>query len=49
MNQLIAIANRPIGTDSIPTVNARDLHAFLAVGKDFSTWIKDRIDQFEKS
>ena len=27
------------------TVNARDLHAFLGVGKDFSTWIKDRIHQ----
>jgi len=29
--------------DEIETVNARDLHAFLEVGKDFSTWIKDRI------
>jgi phage anti-repressor protein len=27
--------------------NARDLHAFLEVGKDFSTWIKDRIEQYE--
>lgn len=26
--------------------NARDLHAFLRVGRDFSTWIKDRIDQY---
>ena len=25
--------------------NARDLHAFLEVGKDFSTWIKVRIQQ----
>ena len=25
--------------------NARDLHTFLEVGKDFSTWIKDRIQQ----
>ena len=29
-----------------PSVNARDLYAFLEVGKDFSTWIKDRIEQF---
>lgn len=29
-----------------PSVNARDLHAFLEVGKDFSTWIKDRIETF---
>ena len=26
--------------------NARDLHAFLEVGRDFSTWIKDRIEQY---
>lgn len=28
-------------------VNARDLHEFLEVGKDFSTWIKDRISKYE--
>lgn len=28
-----------------PTVNARDLHGLLEVGRDFSTWIKDRIRQ----
>lgn len=28
------------------TVDARDLHSFLQSGKDFSTWIKDRIEQF---
>lgn len=27
--------------------NARDLHAFLEVGRDFSNWIKDRIEQYE--
>lgn len=27
--------------------NARDLHAFLEVGRDFSNWIKDRIERFE--
>jgi len=26
--------------------NARDLHEFLEVGRDFSTWIKDRIEQY---
>jgi|694.fasta_scaffold117753_8 anti-repressor protein len=29
-----------------PSVNARDLHTFLEVGKDFSTWISDRIESF---
>ncbi len=27
--------------------NARDLHKFLEVGKDFSTWIKDRIQKYD--
>lgn len=35
-----------IGDAEIQTVNARDLHAFLGVGKDFSTWVKDRIEQY---
>ena len=29
------------------TVNARDLHTFLEVGKVFAAWIQDRIQQFE--
>jgi len=48
-NQLIPVASRPVGSESIPTVNARDLHSFLEVGKDFSGWIKDRITQFDFS
>ncbi len=38
----------PIQKDSrnIQTVNARDLHLFLEVGKDFSTWIKGRIKKY---
>ncbi len=43
---LIAVAERDIGGARAHTVNARDLHAFLEVGKDFSTWIKDRIAQY---
>ena len=31
----------------IETVNARELHSFLEVGKDFSTWIKGRIEQYD--
>ncbi|WP_424859203.1 antA/AntB antirepressor family protein [Tepidimonas sp. HKU77] len=27
--------------------NARDLHAFLEIGKDFTTWIKDRIEKYQ--
>lgn len=48
MNALIKIEPRQIGTDGAPvqTVNARDLHAFLEVGKMFAHWIKDRIEQY---
>ena len=31
----------------IETVNARELHAFLESKRDFSTWIKDRITEYE--
>ncbi|MFS1537668.1 MAG: antA/AntB antirepressor family protein [Candidatus Phlomobacter fragariae] len=30
----------------IQTVNARNLHAFLEICKNFTTWIKDRIKQY---
>ena len=46
MNELIKVAERQIGDGAIQTVNARDLHAFLGVGKDFSTWVNDRIQQY---
>jgi len=35
-----------IGGETVQTVNAREIHDFLMVGKDFSTWIKDRIQQY---
>ena len=41
-----AVIDGNIGVETVQTVNARDLHAFLEVGKDFSTWIKDRISQY---
>lgn len=46
MNELIRVAPRAIGTNDVQAVNARDLHAFLEVGKDFSNWIKNRIEQY---
>lgn len=30
-----------INGQSVQTVDARTLHGFLEVGKDFSTWIKE--------
>lgn len=46
MNQIISVRNSILGDQEIQTVNARELHAFLEVGKDFSNWIKARIDQY---
>jgi phage anti-repressor protein len=47
MKALIAIQQQTINQQSLPTVSARELHRFLEVGKDFSTWIKGRIEDFE--
>lgn len=41
-----AVIDGNIGVDTVQTVNARDLHAFLEVGKRFADWIKDRINQY---
>lgn len=45
MNQLIAVSTSTVGNDTIQTVNARDLHAFLGVRKEFSPWIKTQIER----
>jgi len=46
MKALISINQSTIADTAVQTVNARDLHAFLEVGKDFSNWIKARIDKY---
>lgn len=47
MNELITINSAEFGGELQQTVNARDLYEFLRVGRDFSTWIKDRIEQYK--
>ncbi|EMB43563.1 antA/AntB antirepressor family protein [Treponema denticola] len=42
MNELIKITEK--GGDQL--INARDLHEYLQVGRDFSNWIKDRIEKY---
>ena len=44
--ELIKIEAREISGAIVQTTNARELHAFLEVGRDFSNWIKDRIEQY---
>lgn len=44
--QLIPVFEGQIGDVPMLVCNARELHAFLAVGRDFSNWIKDRIGTY---
>ncbi len=45
-NELVPVKRRDIGEIQVQTVNARQLHAALMVGRDFATWIKARIDRY---
>lgn len=45
MNELFNLKAVVIAGNQIRAVDARELHTFLEVGRDFSTWVKDRIDQ----
>ena len=45
--ELIQISEIEINGILTKTVNARDLHEYLEVGKDFSTWIKSRIEKYD--
>jgi phage anti-repressor protein len=43
MNEIIKV----IDGGEKQTVDARELHAALGVGRDFSSWIKDRIEKYD--
>lgn len=43
VSELLPVVAKPLPAGAVDTVDARDLYAFLGVGKDFSTWIKGRI------
>jgi phage anti-repressor protein len=43
MNELIVIKKEKINDEEVNAVNARDLHEFLEIKKDFSEWIKAQI------
>jgi len=45
-NNLIPIASRLIKGCPTKTVQARKLYEFLEVGRDYSTWIKGRIEEY---
>lgn len=45
-HDLVSVVTAEIGDRTVNAVNARDLHAFLEVGRDFSNWIKSRIEDY---
>lgn len=46
MTSIIPVAQTHVGGELIKTCNARDLHAFLEVGRDFSTWFKKQVERY---
>jgi phage anti-repressor protein len=42
----IEIVEETLNQELVKTVNARDLHAGLDVGNNFSTWVKNRIEKY---
>ncbi len=47
IHKLISLETHSLEGEMVQTVNARSLHVFLKSGKDFSSWIKNRIQQYE--
>ena len=45
MNELIKLNEVNIGDETVQTVNARDLHAFLGSKRQFSDWIKAKLER----
>ncbi|HEY3983053.1 MAG TPA: antA/AntB antirepressor family protein [Cedecea sp.] len=46
-NQLIPVFNGSISNETALLCDARNLHTFLEVGRDFSNWIRERISEYE--
>ena len=46
MNELIKINQKDINGNAVNTVNARELHTFLEVKRQFADWIKDNLEMF---
>ncbi|EHD7037714.1 phage antirepressor Ant [Escherichia coli] len=45
-SQLIPVFNGSISNQAALLCNARNLHAFLGVGKRFASWITERIAEY---
>jgi anti-repressor protein len=45
-NNLVPVTETQFNGKLQQTVSAKQLHSFLGIGRDFSTWIKGRIEQY---
>ncbi|HHL0958878.1 TPA: antA/AntB antirepressor family protein [Serratia marcescens] len=45
--QLVPVFDGAISNEPTLLCNARDLHKFLGVKRDFSTWINERVSEYE--
>jgi len=45
LRRQVPITLQAIGLEKVNTINARDLHSWLEVEKDFSNWVKYQIDR----
>ena len=45
--ELIPFASRPIGDETVPTVDGQDIYAFLGLAKAYPTWIKTQIKRLK--
>ncbi|MGZ8238808.1 MAG: antA/AntB antirepressor family protein [Methylobacter sp.] len=46
-DNLIPVFTADIGGETRPNVDARELHKFLGVKRDFSSWIKKRFTEYQ--
>jgi phage anti-repressor protein len=47
MNKLIKIKQELIGTETVNSVNSRDIHTYLGVKTHLSTWIQRAIKKYD--
>jgi anti-repressor protein len=47
MQEIIKVVKSVVGSDSVETVNARDLHKVLNSGQRFADWVKARIAKYD--
>ena len=45
--ELVPMYEQQISGELVQTINGRELHGFLEIGRDYSNWIKDRIVEYD--